>query len=118
MAELVDARDLKSLGSQELCRFDSGCPHQGLTAGLSPSPIEDDRSEDERSDVMARVNRVGRHRNAHLMQALALKPGQKTSVRVAIQIFEGVTAFRQHIDLVPGAQLVGGAVVAITPDRR
>ena len=27
MAELVDARDLKSLGSQELCRFKSGCPH-------------------------------------------------------------------------------------------
>src|SRR5262249_6934972 len=28
MAELVDARDLKSLGAQALCRFDSGCPHQ------------------------------------------------------------------------------------------
>jgi hypothetical protein len=28
MAKLVDARDLKSLGSQELCRFDPGCPHQ------------------------------------------------------------------------------------------
>jgi hypothetical protein len=28
MAELVDARDLKSLGAQALCRFDPGCPHQ------------------------------------------------------------------------------------------
>lgn len=27
MAELVDARDLKSLGAQALCRFDPGCPH-------------------------------------------------------------------------------------------
>ena len=28
VAELVDARDLKSLGPQGPCRFDSGPPHQ------------------------------------------------------------------------------------------
>jgi hypothetical protein len=28
VAKLVDARDLKSLGSKELCRFDPGRPHQ------------------------------------------------------------------------------------------
>ena len=27
VAELVDARDLKSLGAKALCRFDSGRPH-------------------------------------------------------------------------------------------
>jgi hypothetical protein len=32
MAKLVDARDLKSLGSKELCRFESGCPHQARYA--------------------------------------------------------------------------------------
>jgi protein PhnA len=32
VAELVDARDLKSLGSQEPCRFKSGRPHQASLA--------------------------------------------------------------------------------------
>lgn len=30
MAEQVDARDLKSLGAQALCRFDPGCPHHEI----------------------------------------------------------------------------------------
>ena len=30
LAELVDARDLKSLGSKELCRFESGSGHHFL----------------------------------------------------------------------------------------
>src|SRR5713226_2044042 len=36
VAELVDARDLKSLGPQGPCRFDSGPPHQ-IPEGLSDS---------------------------------------------------------------------------------
>jgi hypothetical protein len=28
VAKLVDAKDLKSFGSKELCRFDPGRPHQ------------------------------------------------------------------------------------------
>jgi hypothetical protein len=30
VAELVDARDLKSLGAKALCRFDSGRPHHKI----------------------------------------------------------------------------------------
>src|SRR5271156_6611439 len=37
---------------------------------------------------------------------------------MAVQTFEPLPAFRQHIDLVPGPELVGGAVMPVTPDRR
>src|ERR1700761_8604921 len=36
VAKLVDARDLKSLGSKELCRFEPGRPHQCLSRSRTP----------------------------------------------------------------------------------
>ena len=38
MAELVDARDLKSLGAQALCRFDPGCPHHAMSPHAEQTP--------------------------------------------------------------------------------
>src|SRR5271166_3567388 len=51
-------------------------------------------------------------------QALRVEQGQQSGLGMAVEIFEALAAFGQDIDLVPGAQLIGRAIVAIAPDRR